>query len=393
MKKVEKWSKEVVDTLYECYHKGLPYAESTKLLNELYDNNYTYGSVQAYIGRNRDTFGYRDTEKIGETGKWTKETIDILYRCYHNGWSHAESTTYLNEKFQHNYTQDSVQDYIKRNRNVFGYRGLDRKVIPVSEEKVRVITPYDFSEFKEIEIVALFDMHGLDHHAYVDVFLYKKEYIMEKENRFAILGGDLYNFATKTSKSSCYTTDSPAMEQEFFKEHLKQLAPRILVGIGGNHDKDRGLRGDGIDPMESLFDIAGIGSKYAGNIGIISVSLKDILYNIVVAHGVRGGNARTLGGKLNGCSDMWNIYPNADIYLSGHTHMSAHIPQSTRLIENGNIRNHKYHYIVCGNALGYEGSYAEAMLLKPLPISVAHIKLSTERDRAGQKIVDAIFRP
>lgn len=313
--------------------------------------------------------------------------------------SHPESTkTYveiakeLSQIFpEYSFSEEKVRHYWRRNRN--NKRKLKPQDGRINIQELRDIKQYKFPT-EEVRIVCISDIHGLDYHNKYEIFLETVNFIEENENTYAIILGDMINFATRTSKSSPYTSRGPEEEILLVKEDLQPIKDKILGGVGGNHGKDRGLRSDGIDPEYILFRDLGIEDIYFGNIGIIRTDLNDLSYFLVFAHGARGMSARKRTTRLVNPEEVQGIYPNADIYVTGHTHLFGYFTDSVRLINpiENKIVEKEQHLVSSGATQGYEGSYVEAKLLKPVSIGLAHIILKNKLKPFGGKEVDVLFR-
>lgn len=282
------------------------------------------------------------------------------------------------------YWKDSLRDTIKN-------QATDGRV--TATDKPRGIKDWEFKH-DSIEIVSLFDLHGLDTHTHYKILEDKVDYITDTSNAYAIVGGDLINFATTNSKSSTYESDSPSKEIKQLAEELSPIKDKILGAVGGNHGKDRGLRGDGVDPEEAIFARMGIPEIYFGNVGVLNLKLPDVNYYVVFSHGARGGGARRRAGQLVSLEDLQGVYPNADLYMTGHTHLFGHYVIASREIDKvANTVCIRYqHCVSAGSAFGYEGSYAEAKLYAPHPVGLAHIHLPNKLGKHGEKVIDVVFR-
>ncbi len=250
--------------------------------------------------------------------------------------------------------------------------------------KTRDIIKYEFDH--EIEIVFLYDTHGLDYNADYNIFRNKIDYIENNENVVAILGGDLMNIATRTSLSTPYGSDDPQRELIVVSEELKRIKDKILGSVIGNHEA-RGIRGDGIDPARELASRIGIEHLYFGNIGILNLIIKGTSYLVCFQHGNRGSGSRTKTGQMISAIDLQKIYPNCDWYVVGHSHISGFYIGSIREVDNieETIKARYQYYLCAGSTFGFENSYGEAKMYEPQPILLAHLTLTGEIFSNGEK--------
>ncbi len=306
--------------------------------------------------------------------------------------SYEEIANNLGDFFpEYQFTSEAVRGYWRRNRATL--TGKFSKDGRTDLPGLREIKKWSFDQ-DSIEIVCLYDVHGLDDHAHYDLFLDKLDYIAENDNVYAIIGGDLINFATRTSLSSPYTSESPSEEIKQTVKDLGKIKRKLLGAVKGNHDGDRGLRGDGVDPLDVIMSKLGLEDIYFSSLGILNLKLSEVNYHLVFAHGARGGAARRKAGQLASLEDLMVIYPNGDIFVTSHTHAQGFYRSATREInkieDSINVR-----YQTCisaGSYMGYESSYAEAKLYSPQPVGVSHIILPNKLDTDGSKIIDIIYR-
>jgi len=187
---------------------------------------------------------------------------------------------------------------------------------------------HDLPKFSELEICVLSDTHLGD--PLVD---YKKldkffDEILEVENRYLIVNGDILNWASKNSVSDIYSEMYPTNEQiDVACDLLEKVKDRILVVIEGNHE----LRAykEGILPMYQVTKRLGVFHTYAPS-GCYLLIIKfgksqgrdsrKMPYAIYGKHGSGGG--KKVGSKMNKLEDMQQII-DADIFVHSHTHTPA----------------------------------------------------------------------
>lgn len=246
----------------------------------------------------------------------------------------------------------------------------------------------------EIEIVVLGDVH-IGSPNFNETLLFQTiEYILEKENRFVILNGDILDCNFKDSVGNVYEnamTPSVALSYALLK--LKPLADakRILCTLGGNHDHDRSMKVCDISFAQQLAIGLEIPELFSADSIVLFLRVQNgvkgkkghgITYKIFVNHGNNGGGGM-IGSKANALEKMSLVVPNADLYIHSHTHspftfkdqyIEAHEDRCS-------ITWRERLYVNTAAFLRYENSYGEKRLMKPQSSAVPKIKLKSKRVR------------
>jgi len=232
---------------------------------------------------------------------------------------------------------------------------------------------------KEIEIVVFSDWH-LGSRNFEDKLAKKFiDYVCDNENVYCISAGDLTNAALKNSKSDVYTSMNPKEEIELLcsDKFLGRIPKeKWLLLTSGNHG-NRSTKEIGISFDEMIVDRLGVKDKYSSFLGAINVQLSNSSFYIALHHG-SGGGGSTIGGKANRMNKIPKIITNLDISIIGHTHQQMQIPMGSYSIDkkHDKIQYLVTHLINSGSLHGYDGSYAEAMLLEPVVLGQAIIGIS-----------------
>jgi hypothetical protein len=102
-----------------------------------------------------------------------------------------------------------------------------------------------------------------------------------------------------------------------------------------------------------------------GGSGLINVTLGRASYYIAMHHGIGGGKMR--GGKTNNLERLSQIYPGADIYLEGHTHMYDFFINDVHYIDRkrNKLTASPAYFCTTAHFLDWKGGYGEDMKLKP----------------------------
>lgn len=209
------------------------------------------------------------------------------------------------------------------------------------------------------------------------------EWVMERPNAFIFLMGDIYNTASRCSKTNPFESDLNEFQEviDFFENYKE----RIIGAIDGNHEY-RMYDEFGISPTQLFckslnipyckysaiirFKVgkrtdAGAGNRYHQN------------YFVYAHHTTSGGG--TIGGKLNRVSKLRDIVEGVDVFLGAHNHQLAVAPQDVFYPSiQGGIKRRRIWNVDCGSYLEWEDSYAEKGMLSPA-------KLGSPRIRFGGK--------
>lgn len=197
---------------------------------------------------------------------------------------------------------------------------------------IKMLT-HDFSDrgFENIEIYPIFDLHvGLEtfNEPYLQDVVAE---IAEKENRFAVLGGDLIENATKDSVGDVYHSQIPIDGQpNHVAALMRPIVDRILVILPGNHCH-RSKKATGQDPMFLVAALLGIVDLYMQDMAFLKIKAgsraghhkRPPHYSVCVTHGAGGGKG--VGSGLN-AAEASALALGADLLIFGHTHKPATAP-------------------------------------------------------------------
>lgn len=203
------------------------------------------------------------------------------------------------------------------------------------------------------------------------------EFVSEasEENTYIIINGDIINNAIVNSVSNIYNDIyTPKQQIDIITDVLMPIRHKVLVMCEGNHEL-RTSKLTNIHLMEEvarrLYTKEDADKIYSDEPYLIFLSFgknqgrdtRKTVYSIYGKHGTGGG--KRVGSKANHLEDMLNIV-NADIFISGHTH----VPISFRLMShNVDYRNRKVnekeHIFVNANAFLKYGGYGEEFGFRP----------------------------
>jgi len=243
---------------------------------------------------------------------------------------------------------------------------------------------------KSLIIKPISDIHrGSDTHK-ATLFQRDLRWILETENAYTIINGDLFQGNIKTRKTHEYNSPSILWEKDRLTEDLEPLAKagKILAMTRGNHDA-RYDEEVGDDPVWDIACRLQIHDTYMKEehqvvrIGFYPRALKDAdgtdnmraKYTFFMHHG--GGGGTTVGAALGFSQKILEIYPQADCIVIGHWHRRQ-ADVSTMNYAGWPPKPHDVMLFVSGT---YEGwaRYARAKGYKPLRPGSDFIELGYDK--------------
>lgn len=198
------------------------------------------------------------------------------------------------------------------------------------------------------------------------------------------LMGDIFNCASRISKTSPFESESGQTEFDKAVEIFEPYRELIIGAIRGNHEH-RMVDQFGFDPLAALCGRLNI--PYQGITATIKVQVGVRKENpnwyentyYVAAHHSRGGGG-TLGNSLNRATLLERLVTGCDVYMIGHNHQLSHGCRKVFQPTPTGIKERKVHYVSCGAYLTYENSYAEEAMMAPGKLGSPRIRFSGERD-------------
>lgn len=235
----------------------------------------------------------------------------------------------------------------------------------------------DLPEFDDIEVYPISDLHWSDEWTMEKEFLKFIEFILDKDNRFVVLNGDLLNMALTVSVSDTYSEKyHPSEAVTGLSFHIRKLVEKNRVlGMGTGNHEDRVYKYTGIDVSKYLAMESGLPlERYSDNSFVIFVKVNKNTYSLFFHHGVGGG--RMKGGKVNMVVRM-NQIVNADVFVVGHVHDPM---MTSSLIYECDYKNmkikEKSQYYVIANAWQKYGGYGQKFGFAPASTEITYLSLS-----------------
>jgi hypothetical protein len=211
------------------------------------------------------------------------------------------------------------------------------------------------------------------------------DWVMARPNAYVFLMGDIYNTASRTSKTTPFEDDPNEFQEAIdFFENYKE---RIIGAIDGNHES-RMYDEFGISPMQLFCKSLNIPyCKYSAvirfKVGKRTCKGAENRYfqnYFIYAHHTTGGGG-SVGGKLNRVVKLRDIVEGVDVFLGAHNHQLAVAPQDVFYPScQGGIKKRRIWYVDCGSFLEWKDSYAEKGMLVPAKLGSPRIRFSGKED-------------
>lgn len=251
---------------------------------------------------------------------------------------------------------------------------------------MKVITHNLSTDFEELQILPLADVHLGDKNCNGNRLNELLDYIAETPNCYTILNGDLMDTATKTSIGDVYGANLNPMQQlEQCVKLFDKIKGKVLAVMPGNHEQ-RIYKTDGLDTTSIMCSQLGILDYYSPTSAFLFIRFgaqtrrheeRTVCYTIYCVHGSGGG--RMEGGKVNRMLQLSSIV-DADIYLHSHTHLPAVVKNSYYRVclANSSIAKVDKLFVNTSSLLDY-GGYGEMQSYKPNSLDTPLITLNGKR--------------
>lgn len=222
--------------------------------------------------------------------------------------------------------------------------------------------PIMFNAPETLDYAELYFLHDLQYgNEYFDAKKWKalKQEILGNQRAYCVFIGDLMENATPNSKSDIfYQTATPQEQMEWIAAELKELAPKTIAVLAGNHERNRSTRMAGIHPLLWSCMSAGIEDRYREHFAFIDIGVgtrKDV--------GSKR-QAHYVGYLVHSAKDQKNFHSadaieGIDFFAFGHDHQPSDKPRGKLVYDTSNktIRQKDVEVINCGAYLEY-GGYA-----------------------------------
>jgi hypothetical protein len=202
------------------------------------------------------------------------------------------------------------------------------------------------------------------------------DWVKERPNAYIFIGGDLFNVASRLSKTSPFETDCNEYQRAI--ELFEPYKDKIIGAIDGNHE-NRMIDMFGVSPMQAFcmalkIPYCGWSAMVRFGVGKREDSNRYRQNYFVYLHHTTGGGA-TVGGKLNRVAKLREVVEGMDVLCGFHNHQLAAAPQDVFYPSmQGGIMKRRIWFVDCGSYLSWEGSYAEKGMMTPAKIGSPRIR-------------------
>lgn len=224
----------------------------------------------------------------------------------------------------------------------------------------------------DIQILNIGDLHRGDNACDVSLFYDCIDYITRNKNCYWISTGDILNTAIRNGKhASIYGSVKLEDEYEYCMDEFRQISDKCLGVVSSNHHL-RVFNAIGMS-LDKLF-CRELNVPYLGDMGLINIVCDKNSYYAALFHGCGAG--ATIGAKANGLEKLSQVFPCADLYLTGHTHTYQSFISEVPYIDRKRTKLSYFQSYFCttGHFLNWNESYAPQLGLKPSPKGAAHIE-------------------
>ena len=259
------------------------------------------------------------------------------------------------------------------------------------------IIPKSSFNLPKLEIINLGDVHYGNVACNKNFFKKTIKYIEDNPDTYWLSTGDMLD--VNISKSPFYDPSGLEINDEFNEmvDLLEPISGKCLGFVGSNHShRIHKLAGLNLDQILAKF----CHIPYLGNTGLINCTLRNLdsasnrnnkqSYFISMTHGFSGGT--TLGAKANSVQRLYDMIPNVDICLEGHTHTFITTVKEVYSINRSNNKlvSNVVTLCVCGHCLDWAKSYASSGKYQPTPIGFPLITLSLKQKNVDIKLLTPI---
>jgi hypothetical protein len=209
------------------------------------------------------------------------------------------------------------------------------------------------------------------------------EWVKENPSSRIFLNGDIYNVASRISKTSPFESD--VSEYDAVIDLFKPYANQIIGATDGNHES-RVYEMFGFSPTQRLCERLNI--QYCGYSALIRIKVgkredddtNRFLQNYYMYFHHTTGGGGTIGGKINRVIKLRDIVEGVDVYCGSHNHQLAVAPQDVFYPSaQGGKMKRRIWYVDCGSYLGWDESYAEKGMMPPTKLGSPRIRLASEK--------------
>jgi hypothetical protein len=209
-------------------------------------------------------------------------------------------------------------------------------------------------------------------------------WVKEHKNSRVFLMGDIFNCATRNSKTSPFEQKNEGIGE--FELAIKLFSPikdQIIGAIDGNHEH---RLEDFANHNITLAFCHALGIQYASISAVVNVKIGKRnrtsnggnwkqQYQLYMHHTTGGGSS--MGGKINRAEKLMDIVEGCDAYIGGHNHgiVSGFRRIFYPNMQTKKVEDRKVALVCIGGYVDYNGSYAERLMLPPTKLGSVRIRL------------------
>ena len=240
---------------------------------------------------------------------------------------------------------------------------------------------HKFPDRQDIELWPVMDLHIGDKYHATETWKAFCRRVLQRENTYIVLGGDLLTNATRNSVGNGVfeNTLRPREQKRVVVEMLKPLKPRILCGTTGNHER-RSAKDADVDLMADVMYELGLEELYRENMALVKLQFgnpknngqTNPTYTMAVTHGSGGGST---GNIINRNERFGYSLRDCDILIVGHSHKPAITVPGRYCIDNRNNTSVKPLLVVSATSWLNFGGYAMQHMFTPTCIAPQVIRI------------------
>lgn len=208
-----------------------------------------------------------------------------------------------------------------------------------------------------------------------------KNIILNDEHAYVCIIGDVLENAIPNSKSDIFTqTHSPSEQKEWATKQFKDLSPKIIVVVPGNHEHNRTTKVSGLYPLYDCCLLAGMGEKYRDTIAFVDIAVGTY-------HGKTNRQTHYIGQIQHHAKDAKNYHSSdytdgIDFFASGHDHEPKDKPRAKLVYDphNKSVYKRNVECVNCGSFCTY-GGYGAKGAYRPQSDKIYKLRLFGNKKR------------
>lgn len=251
---------------------------------------------------------------------------------------------------------DNTTGYIDRLYKEAPPNVVDMKLsMQFGEENKYVTVTFDEAEYPDgIEIMHITDVQYGHKACNVKKFEEYCDWVLRKDNRFVVFGGDMVDAATVLSIASPYeNTEEPQGQVYRFCEIANRIRHRVIGYVGGNHERRSTKAFGDLGKLIAML----LRIPYSSGKQFVDIQYGNHKpFKISLWHG--GSGAKTKGSKAQ-MLHRFMTQGNGQLYLVGHLHDFLMLGDVRETRAEGVIKAEEFAGVMSSSFLEHWGTYAE----------------------------------